>query len=215
MFCHEDLGGQLLWALQRYVSIDEEGPESAFFNPTPLQGQGAAGAVLPAAAAGAGGGNIQQQHQALLDKQQEILPAVIQELIGCNHLDHDEEVLATAAASMVDDDNKPAPENQPNPNETVDDIFSGWTHSGICHCRISVHHNMKPELKFWRGAEADLEPSNIDLFWGCFFRLYQEHNCTTNKQQLESRRFAIDIWRVHPVDWAVASHVINDRPTAS
>ena len=48
MFHHEDFGGQLLWALQHYVSIDEEGPQSAFFNPTPLQGQGAAGAALPA-----------------------------------------------------------------------------------------------------------------------------------------------------------------------
>ena len=28
---------------------------------------------------------------------------------------------------------------------------------------------MKPELKFWRGAEADLVPSNIDLFFGLFF----------------------------------------------
>ena len=36
MFHHEDFSGQLLWALQCYVSIDEEGPESAFFNPTPL-----------------------------------------------------------------------------------------------------------------------------------------------------------------------------------
>ena len=71
---------------------------------------------------------------------------------------------------------------------------------------------MKSELKFWRGVEADLEPSNIDLF---FFRLNQEHNCTTNKQQPESRQFAIDIWRVHLVDWAVASHVNDHRPTAS
>ena len=54
MFHHEDFSGQLL------------------FDPTPLQGQGASGAVLPAAAASAGGGNIQQQHQALLDEQQEI-----------------------------------------------------------------------------------------------------------------------------------------------
>ena len=45
VFRHEDFGGQLLWALQHYVSIDEEGPESAFFDPTPLQGQGAAGAT--------------------------------------------------------------------------------------------------------------------------------------------------------------------------
>ena len=111
-----------------------EGPESALFDPTPLQGQGAAGAALTAAAAGTGGVNIQQQHQALLDEQQELLPAAIQELIGCNHLDHHEEVMPTAAASMTDDDNQPAPENQPNPSETVDDIFSGWTHSGIYHC---------------------------------------------------------------------------------
>ena len=41
---------------------------------------------------------------------------------------------ATAAAPMVDDDNnKPVPENHPNPNEAaVGNIFGEWGHSRIC-----------------------------------------------------------------------------------
>ena len=38
---------------------------------------------------------------------------------------------STAAAPMVDDDNnKPVPENHPNPNEAVGNIFGEWGHSG-------------------------------------------------------------------------------------
>ena len=125
MFRHEDLGGQLVWALERYVSSNVEGPESAFFNTPPPQQQAAAGAAAASSAAAAGGGNTQQQ-QAREDEVEENLPSTIQDLIEQPHLDNDKEAIATAAAPMVDDDNEPALENQPNPNETVDDIFSGW-----------------------------------------------------------------------------------------
>ena len=30
MFQHEDFGGQLVWALQRYVQVDIQGPEQTF-----------------------------------------------------------------------------------------------------------------------------------------------------------------------------------------
>ena len=50
MFRHEDFGGQLVWALERGVVMDTEGPKETFFNQPPP----AAAAVPPAAGAGAG-----------------------------------------------------------------------------------------------------------------------------------------------------------------
>ena len=44
------------------------------------------------------------------------LPPVLQDLVGRQHLDQDDEVAAAAAAPMVEDDNEPAPENTPIPN---------------------------------------------------------------------------------------------------
>ena len=35
MFRHEDFGGQLLWALERGLIVDTEGPEETFFNQPP------------------------------------------------------------------------------------------------------------------------------------------------------------------------------------
>ena len=89
MFQHEDFGGQLVWALERYVSTNVEGPESAFFNTPPPQQQAAACAAAASSAAAAGGGNTQQQ-QAQEDKVEENLPSTIQDLIEWPHLDNDE-----------------------------------------------------------------------------------------------------------------------------
>ena len=94
-----------------------EGPESAFFNTPPPQQQAAAGAAAASSAAAAGGGNTQQQ-QAQEDEVEENLPFTIQDLIARPHLDNDKEAIAAAAAPMVDDNDEPALENQPNPNET-------------------------------------------------------------------------------------------------
>ena len=37
IFHHEDFGGQLIWALPRYVTVDVQGPEEAFFVEEPQQ----------------------------------------------------------------------------------------------------------------------------------------------------------------------------------
>ena len=63
---------------------------------------------------------------------EEELTDTIQEVIGRGNLDNDDAVAAAAAAPMVDDNNEPALENRPQPNETVGDIFGEWGHSGIC-----------------------------------------------------------------------------------
>ena len=131
VFRHKDFGGQLIWALQCYISIDVEGPPESFF-----EAEGGAAALTPT-------GEAQQQQQALQQAQQqqqqaqqndveEELPDAIQEVIGRCNLDNDDAAAAAAAAPMVDDDNEPAPENCPQPNEAVGDIFGEWGHSGIC-----------------------------------------------------------------------------------
>ena len=150
IFRHEDFGGQLLWALERGVVVDIEGPAETFFNqPQP------ADAAAPPAAAGAtdqaqqqqqqgGGGNDEGEEGA------EELPLVIQEILarGGNYLDADDYMVAGAAAPMVDDDNEPAPENVPVAAEHSNDIFSGWEHSGICHHCCMIQQNPKCVLKF-------------------------------------------------------------------
>ena len=88
VFHHEDFGGQLIWALQRYVSLDVEGPPESFF-----EAEGGAAAVAPT-------GEAQQQQQAQQQAQQqqqqqvqqndveEELPVMIQEVVGHGNLDN-------------------------------------------------------------------------------------------------------------------------------
>ena len=130
MYRLKDFGGQLIWALQRYVSIDVEGPPESFF-----EAEGGAAAVAPT-------GEAQQQQQAQQQAQQqqqmqqndveEELPAAIQRVIGRGNLDNNDTAAAAAAAPMVDNDNEPAPEKHPHPNKAVGNIFGEWGHSGIC-----------------------------------------------------------------------------------
>ena len=112
----------------------------------------------------------QQQQQAQQNDVEEELPAAIQEVIGHGNLNNDDTAAAAAAAPMIDDDNEPAPENHPNPNEAVGDIFGEWGYSGICVQRSTIRNNPKPDMKFWKSSEA--EPSNRDLFEGFFFSAY-------------------------------------------
>ena len=75
-----------------------------------------------------------------------------------------------AAAPMIDDDNKPAPENLPSTEDspgTTNNIMGLWTHSSICEWKATIQRNAKPELTFWTSLLSDL--SNLNLFEGLFF----------------------------------------------
>ena len=105
----------------------------------------------------------------------EDLPTVIQDLMdrGVGTMDVEEIGVASAAAPMVDDDNEPAPENRLSNGETVDDIFSGWTHSGICERKALISRNAKAELSFW--TNNSIEPSNLQIWEGLFFTSFIKH----------------------------------------
>ena len=102
----------------------------------------------------------------------EELPLLIQDMLdwGGNNLDNDDIIGAMAAAPMIGDDNKPAPENLPSTEDspgTTNNIMGLWTHSSICEQKATIQHNAKPELTFWMLSLSN--PSNLNLFEGLFF----------------------------------------------
>ena len=88
IFCHEDFGGQLIWALPQYVTVDIQGPEEAFFieepqQPTTRAAGNADSAVHPS---GTAQDNTNQQNNATTTAATttpEDLPMVIQDLMEC------------------------------------------------------------------------------------------------------------------------------------
>ena len=173
VFRHEDFGGQLVWALPRYVTVDVQGPEESFFAEEPQQpttrAAGDGDSAVPPS--GTAEDNPNRQNDATTTGTTTVpedLPTVIQDLMerGVGAMDTEEIGVASAAAPMVDDDNEPAPENRPTNGETVDDIFSGWTHSGICERKALISRNAKPELSFW--TNKSVEPSNLQIWEGLF-----------------------------------------------
>ena len=67
--------------------------------------------TVAAAPPAAGSATGEEQQQAQHEEQQQEHHPVLQELVVCTHLDNDDEAAARVAAPMVDNDNKPAPEN--------------------------------------------------------------------------------------------------------
>ena len=127
IFHHEDFGGQLVWALQCYVSVDIEGAEDMLFVQAPP-----AATTVPAADGDGGqdGGNNNNDDNE--NNEQEILPDIVQEMMECggNNMDIDDVVVAAHSLPMVDNDSKPDLENEPAADEAVvNGILSGWGHS--------------------------------------------------------------------------------------
>ena len=174
VFRHEDFGGQLVWALQRYVQVDIQGLEQSFLEEETQE--------LPTAP---GEGTYQHNKPSqvttptntedasnTIPNNAEELHLLIQEMLdrGGNNLDNDDIIGAMEAAPMIDDDNQPAPENLPSTEDSTgatDDIMGLWTHSGICEQKATIQHNAKPELTFWMSSLSN--PLNLNLFEGLFF----------------------------------------------
>ena len=100
-------------------------------------------------------------------------------------MDIDDVVVAAHSLPMVDNDSKPALENEPVADDVlVDDIFSGWGHSGVCYRKSLVQGNAVPQLNFWTSGEC--EPSNLQLFEGFFFSTFLKHTIIpeTNKKMV-------------------------------
>ena len=106
-----------LYAVECFVKVEQEGPSDFFFE-----------------AVGVGDDANTVGDLTV----QEILPDVVQE--NCNQLhpevDHDE---VHGAGVEVDDNNLPAPENIPTPNEEVQSVTRDWGFNRQCYCRAAGH----------------------------------------------------------------------------
>ena len=155
-------------ALPWYVTVDIQGPDEALLEeepqqPTPPAAGNVESAVDPSETVQ---DDTNQQNDApttATTTPPEDLPTVIQDLMECGigAMDVEEIGVASAGAPMVDNDIEPAPENCPSHGETVDNIFSGWTHSGICERRALISRNTKLELTFW--MNKSVEPTNLQI----------------------------------------------------
>ena len=135
-----------------YVTVDIQGPEEAFFEeepqqPTPQTAAKAESAVDPSETAQDDTNQQNDTPTTATTTTPEDLPMVIQDLMECGigAMDFEEIRVASTAEPMVDNNNEPAPENHASHGQMVDDIFSGWTHSGICERRALISRNAKPE----------------------------------------------------------------------
>ena len=129
MFQHEDFN-EPIWCLSSYVKVDVEGPEETFF---PLETRHGGGGGGQAAQEGATDGSAPDGIANQNDVEPQDLPIAIQELLDNTHcLDSNTIAAAASAAPMVDDDNMPAPENNPDVNSMPNDIMMGWEHSNVC-----------------------------------------------------------------------------------
>ena len=124
--------------MEHFVHIRQQGSEENFF---PLIG----GEV--AVAGGQAGGDDEQQADGTEDQASfrgnvnllvhDDYPAVpdeIHHLIGQPTLSPDNmDIARNLLRDQIDDDNDPAPENIPDRNDTAQNIFSEWQHSGSCY----------------------------------------------------------------------------------
>ena len=67
----------------------------------------------------------------------------------CPEVDCDE---VCGAGVKVDDDNLPAPENIPTPNEEVQSVTGDWGFNRQSYCRAAEHQNHTPNWEIAMGG---------------------------------------------------------------
>ena len=192
--------------MERFVHIRQQGSEENFF---PLIG----GEV--AVAGGQTGGDDEQQANGIEDQAsfrgnvnllvRDDYPAVpdeIHHLIGQPTLSPDDmDIARNLLRDQIDDDNNPAPENIPDRNDTAQNIFSEWQHSGSCYQLKDGGRNQKPQL-----IHTQLHvPDMMELFEMFFFKHFiksviipktNEHLAAKGHRELSYGEFLqwIGIW---------------------
>ena len=172
------------WAIHRFVHVTEEGnPEGVFANEQEA-GIHQSGSTATSSSTANTAATTQQQtsntgqsNGEREDNGHEI-PNEIQDLIdasgGRNLSVDDTAVVWNMVPDMIDDDNQPAPENVPLPNENTDGIFSAWEHSGSCYRSMEGGRKLPARLNFPSSATPTLF-----VVWEMFFYILRQgsHNC--------------------------------------
>ena len=132
---------QELYAAPRYMHITQEGPEDSFFG------------IVPVAV----------QEDTSLVEGTSTLPSEVQGALRASPTDEDI-ALVRGQGIMVDDDNEPAPENEPTVNETTNSVFGDWDHfTGICPRKMEAIPNTSPRMIHF-SLDAVVKPTKLQLF---------------------------------------------------
>ena len=70
----------------------------------------------------------------------------------------------------IDDDNAPAPENIPTPNDNTDGIFGEWEHSGSCYRALTGGHCLKARISYPLHIKPSLFNMSEFLFFTSFVK---------------------------------------------
>ena len=133
---------------------------------------------------------------------------------GVRNLDKDDIIGVLAAILMIDNDNKPAPENLPSPEDSMvlsNDAMGLWSHSGICQQKSMAQCNANPELTFWTLSLSD--PSKLNLFKGLFFVINQNNNPSPDEQKPSPWGETHSVWGISTLDWSVDAYGDCHQPT--
>ena len=71
---------------------------------------------------------------------------------------------------MINDDNAPAPENIPTPNDNTDGIFGKWEHSGSYYRALAGGRHLKARISY----PPHIKPSLFNMFELFFFTSFMK-----------------------------------------
>ena len=165
---HGDLQeGFECWTIQRFVKVVSEGNEEDLFD-VPVVATAQEQAQRPSNENTDGNNNTNNNN----DAEQQDMPDELHRIVdatttsGTTVQGDDLAIVANLVdGNMIDNDNAPAPENIPTPNENTDGIFGEWEHSGSCFRAMAGERRLKARISY----PPHIRPSLFNLFELFFF----------------------------------------------
>ena len=165
---HGDLQeGFECWTIQRFVKVVSEGNEEDLFD-VPVVATAQEQAQQPSNENTDGNNNTNNNN----DDEQQDMPDELHRIVvattmsGTTVQGDDLAIVSNLVdGNMIDDDNAPAPENIPTPNENTDGIFGEWEHSGSCFRAMAGGRHLKARISY----PPHIRPSLFNLFELFFF----------------------------------------------
>ena len=180
IFRHDEFNNTELYAVSRYVSIEQEGPASRFFIDEDNDGSN------DETGTGNVNGDAVEEDILINEAIQQIENLRVGGEVDVSDLNN--------AGLAVDNDNDPLPENLPSRRSaTVTEnecTYQDWGHSGICNRRSEVNSNTLLQLKV-------TDPTNfnrVQLFELLFVTKYIKEVIIPNINQNITGERESDIW---------------------
>ena len=136
------------WAIQCFVQVTTKGRQEDFFDQEVPAGVQAQEPQQPNT-----GNRNEANNNNNNDHEEQDLPEELQQIVNATTAagvqgDHVVMVCNLVDGLMIDNDNAPAPENIPTPNDNTDGIFGEWEHSGSCYRGLAGGRHLKARISY-------------------------------------------------------------------